>query len=180
MRIDTVEFSFRPVVPGDYAMLRDWLARPHMREWWGEPEEELSFIRDMVEGRDSSRPFIILLGEKPVGYIQYWHLGDHQNAEWIETHPWLAEFPSETIGVDISLADPENLSKGVGSAAVTAFTGMLRAQGFSSIIIDPDPANHRAIRAYEKAGYRPIPHLVGRTGDCLLMQHGLETNEIRT
>ena len=55
---------------------------------------------------------------------------------------------------------------------------MLRAEGHETIIIDPDPANTRAVRAYEKAGFRPIPALEGRTGeDVLVMQHDLKANE---
>ena len=48
---------------------------------------------------------------------------------------------------------------------------MLRAQGRETIIIDPDPANLRAVRAYEKAGFRPVPALGDRTDKVLIMQH---------
>ena len=37
------------------------------------------------------------------------------------------------------------------------------------LVIDPEPGNLRAIRAYEKAGFRPVPHLLGRTGDGVLI-----------
>jgi RimJ/RimL family protein N-acetyltransferase len=171
--------SFRPVTPHDYPLLRDWMNRPHMREWWGEPEEELGFIVDMVEGRDTTRPFIIVLDGEPAGYIQYWHIGHHQNETWVKDNPWLMELPADAVGVDLSIGDPENLSKGVGSAALEAFTAKLRNDGFETIIIDPDPDNKRAVRAYEKAGYQPVPHLQGRTEGVLLMQHGLNTNETR-
>jgi aminoglycoside 6'-N-acetyltransferase len=165
--------AFLPVQPEHYPLLRAWLAEPHMRQWWGEPEEELSLIRGMVEGRDTTRPFLIALDGRPVGYIQYWFIGHHQNESWIKDHPWLALLPSETIGVDLSLGDPDNLSKGIGSAALAAFVRMLREEGHDTIIIDPDPDNARAVRAYAKAGFRPIPQLEGRTGDVLIMQHGL-------
>ena len=66
-----------------------WLAEPHMQEWWGDPDEELGYIRDMVEGRDTTRPFLIALDGGPVGYIQYWFIGHHQNEQWITDHPWL-------------------------------------------------------------------------------------------
>ena len=49
------EISFIPVAPTHYPLLRTWFNAPHMQEWWGEPEEELGFIRDMVEGRDTTR-----------------------------------------------------------------------------------------------------------------------------
>lgn len=155
-----------------YPLLAAWLGEPHMREWWGDPDEELEHIRYMVEGTDTSRPFLIRLDGELVGYIQYWFVGHHQNREWIEEHPWLAELPADAVGVDLSIGVAEQLSQGIGSAALAAFVAKLRSEGHQTIIIDPDPANLRAVRAYEKAGFRPIPSLVGRTGsDVLLMQH---------
>jgi aminoglycoside 6'-N-acetyltransferase len=165
------KIGFAPVAPEHYALLRTWLERPHMREWWGDPETELGYIRDMVEGSDTTRPFIILSGDAPVGYIQYWFVGDHQNQHWLKDHPWLAELPSDTVGVDLSIGEAEKLSVGLGSAALAAFVGMLRAEGHKTIIIDPELSNARAVRAYEKAGFRPVSTLVGRTGDTLIMQY---------
>jgi len=33
------------------------------------------------------------------------------------------------------------------------------------------------VRAYMKAGFRPVPHLQGRTGDVLIMHYALNANE---
>jgi RimJ/RimL family protein N-acetyltransferase len=177
MLADVEHVSFVPVEPGHYALLRTWFATPHMQAWWGDPETELGYIRDMVEGRDSTRPFLIVVSNTPVGYIQYWFVDDHQNAQWIAEHPWLRELPSGAIGVDLSIGDPQKLSIGIGSTALTAFVSMLRAKGHQTIIIDPDPRNTRAVRAYAKAGFRPVPALAGRTDDVLIMQHELHANE---
>ena len=171
MRYDASQIGFVPVAADHYPLLQSWLSRPHMQEWWGDPEEELGFIRDMVEGRDTSRPFLITLDEEPVGYVQYWFIGHHQNEQWIKDHPWLSEFPAETIGVDLSIGFAEKLSQGIGSAALAAFIAGLRNLGYNTIIIDPDRNNKRAVRAYMKAGFRPVPHLDGQTGDVLIMQH---------
>ena len=106
-----------------------------MREWWGEPETELGYIRDMIEGRDTTRPFIFSVDGEPVGYIQYWFIGDHQNATWIADHPWLAELPSDAVGVDLSIGDPGKLSQGIGSggpARVHRAPGQARIHGRSS------------------------------------------------
>ncbi|MGE0612288.1 MAG: GNAT family N-acetyltransferase [Hyphomicrobiales bacterium] len=173
------EFAYAHVAPEHYGMLGAWLTRPHMREWWGEPEVELGYIRDMVEGRDTTRPFIFSVDDRPAGYIQYWFVGDHQNQTWIADNPWLAELPSETIGVDLSIGEPDLLSRGIGSAVLSDFTRRLVAQGYRTIIIDPDPGNARAVRAYEKAGYRPVPELFGRTGDTLIMQFDVKENEAK-
>ncbi len=163
--------SFVPVDASHYAMLERWLKLPHMREWWGDPATELGYIRDMVEGRDSTKPFLILVDGEAKGYIQYWFIGPHQTEEWAQDNPWLMELPADAIGVDLSIGDPDLLSKGVGSQALQAFVSMLREQGHENIIIDPDPENHRAVSAYRKAGFRPVPNLEGRTEGVLIMQH---------
>jgi aminoglycoside 6'-N-acetyltransferase len=169
-------YDFRPMSHDDLPLMRQWLEKPHVREWWGEPETELGYVRDMIEGRDTTQPFIFFADDEPLGYIQYWFIGHHQNAPWIGDFPWLAELPSDAIGVDLSIGDPNKLSQGIGSAALRQFTDRLVGQGYKTIIIDPDPENRRAVRAYEKAGYHPIPRLLGRTGDTLIMQYELKEN----
>ena len=106
---------------------------------------------------------------EPVGYIQCWFVGEHQTEEWAKDHPWLLDLPADAVGVDLSIGDPDRLSQGIGSAALSAFVRMLREEGRRTIVIDPDPANARAVRAYEKAGFRVIPELAGRTAENVLL-----------
>ena len=109
---------------------------------------------------------------EPVGYIQYWFVGDHQSEAWIASNPWLALVPSDTLGIDMSIGRPEWLGRGVGSQVLRAFADELWAAGHRNLIIDPDPANARAIAAYRKAGFEPVRHLVGKTGDCVILSYG--------
>jgi aminoglycoside 6'-N-acetyltransferase len=154
--IEAGRIGFRTVTPDDYALLEGWLKTPHWRDWWGEPEAEIGYIRDMVEGRDTTRPFVFMVDGIPAGYIQYWFVGDHLEEPWLTNAPWLAQVPADSIGVDMSIGDAARLSQGLGSAVLKAFTEGLRAEGHGTIVIDPDVANKRAIRAYEKAGFRPL------------------------
>ena len=85
--------------------------------------------------------------------------------------------PSDTVGVDLSIGDAGQLSQGIGSAALKAFVAQLRRQGHATSSSIPIPTNARAVRAYTKAGFRPIPRLQGRTGDVLIMQHALKVHE---
>jgi aminoglycoside 6'-N-acetyltransferase len=168
---EQTNIAFLPVTLADLPMLGEWMARPHWQEWWGDPETELGYVRDMVTGVDATcRPFIFTLDGGPAGYIQVWKIGPHQIPEWADDNPWLMELPSDAVGVDLSLADGERLARGIGSAVLRRFIAMLLAEGHRTIIIDPDPANGRAVAAYRKAGFRPVPHLEGRTEDVLIMQ----------
>ncbi len=162
--------SFRPVTAEDLPLLANWLTRPHWRQWWGDPDEELSNIRDMVEGRDTTRPFIFQEDGTDKGYIQVWFVGDQQGIAFAADYPWLERLPAEAVGVDLSIAFEEDLSRGLGTRTLQAFVCQLREEGHERIIIDPDPANLRALKAYRKAGFQEIEALLGRTGDCLLME----------
>lgn len=164
------DLDFRPVTREDMPLLADWLSRPHWREWWGEPGVELEYIRDMVEGRDATRPFLFAVEGVLLGYIQVWAIGPHQTPEWTDENPWLMALPANAVGIDLSVSDPERLSKGVGSRVLRAFAERVQSAGHRFIIIDPDPANGRAVAAYRKAGFRPIPELEGTTTDVLIMR----------
>ncbi|MFC5586696.1 GNAT family N-acetyltransferase [Nitratireductor kimnyeongensis] len=165
------QIDFVPVTAEHYPLLLDWLHRPHVRQWWGEPETELAQIRDMVEGRDTTRPFIILLDGRPVGYIQYWFVADDKSEETLAVAPWLAELPDDAVGVDLSLGEEALLSRGIGSRSLKQMVRRLRDEGHENIFIDPERNNSRAVRAYEKAGFRTIPQLEGRPGSALIMQY---------
>ncbi|WP_299868852.1 GNAT family N-acetyltransferase [uncultured Hoeflea sp.] len=153
---DSGRIGFRAVTANDYTLLEDWMRQPHWRQWWGEVETELGYIRDMVEGRDSTRPFLFLRDGEPMGYIQAWRIRDHLVEPWISKAPWMLKVPTGSVGVDLSVGLEENLGRGLGSAALKAFVKMLIAEGCRDIIIDPDAANARAIRAYEKAGFEAL------------------------
>ena len=178
--LDMTEFqiSFEPVAERHYPLLRRWLNAPHVRQWWGDPETELGHIVDMVEGRDTTRPYIFHVNGEPTGYIQVWLIGPHQTEAWSKDNPWLMELPSHAVGVDLSIGEADRLAKGIGSAVLRCFVDKLKAEGHTAIIIDPDPENSRAVRAYGKAGFTPVPHLAGRTDGVLIMQHVLAANEI--
>lgn len=177
MLADTLEITFRPVETGDLELLGDWMTAPHWRKWWGNPTEELGFIREMVDGNDTTRPFIFEVDGRSTGYIQYWLVGEHQTEKWAKDYPWLMELPADAIGVDLSIGPAECLSAGIGSSALAKFVRMLIGNGYRTIIIDPDPGNTRAVRAYQKAGFRPIERLEGKYSDVLLMQYDLNENE---
>lgn len=160
----------RPLTEADLSMAAEWIGRPHWQEWWDDPDEAIARIRDKIEGRDTTRPFIFEIDGRPVGYVQYWFVADQRTSEHLTDYPWLALLPDDTVGVDISIGDEADLSKGIGSTVVRMMAQMLWEDGHREIIIDPDAGNARAVRAYEKAGFRPIEALHGKSGDFLIMR----------
>ena len=155
-------YDFRPVAESDFPRLRRWLTNPHVREWWGEDVQ--ASLDEIAEAIDSisTEPLIVELAGKPIAYLQSYdpHLEDG--------HPY-ADQPFGTLGLDITIGEAELLGKGHGSAILRAFADMLFDEGAPRLIIDPDPANPRAVRAYEKAGFQAFDTRVTEYGPALMM-----------
>jgi len=149
-------------------MIAGWLAEPHWARWWGEPETELAAIRDNIDSI-SVEPLIVELNGRPIGYLQSYdpHLEDE--------HPYNDQ-PFGTLGIDLSIGPPELLGVGHGPAILGQFIERLFSEGTPRVIIDPDPSNARAIRAYEKAGFEPAGRRSSIYGDAELMVRDAEPN----
>jgi aminoglycoside 6'-N-acetyltransferase len=142
-------YSFRAVTEDDLPMIAGWLADPHAAEWWEEgPEAGIAEIREAMDSI-STEPLIVELDGRPIGYLQSYdpHLEDD--------HPYRDQ-PFGTLGIDVTIGIPELVGKGHGSRFIAQF-------------IDPDPSNLRAIRAYEKAGFKTFDTRHSVYGPALMM-----------
>jgi aminoglycoside 6'-N-acetyltransferase len=152
-------YDFRPVAPADFPLLGAWLAQPHVAEWWD--GDGLAEIAQALED-PSTEPCIVSLDGRPIGYIQVYD----PNAE--PDHPYRDQIPG-TLGIDQFIGEPDLVGIGHGSRLVAAFAERLFAGGAPRVIIDPDPRNARAIRAYEKAGFAAFGTRHSIHGPALMM-----------
>lgn len=154
-------YDFRSVTPADLPLLAAWLDQPHWREWWGDKAGALAEIREAMDSVETE-PLIVELNGRPIAYLQSYdpHLEDD--------HPY-SDQPFGTLGVDISIGPADLLGLGHGPAVLAQFVESLFSEGAPRVVIDPDPANTRAIRAYEKAGFRPLGLRVSIYGPAILM-----------
>jgi aminoglycoside 6'-N-acetyltransferase len=154
-------YAFRSVTDADLPLLAAWLERPHVAEWWNDAEDKAAEIREAMTD-PSTRPFIVELEGRPIGYIQCYdpHLE--------EDHPYRDQRKG-TLGIDQFIGEPELVGIGHGSRLIAAFVEDLFRQGAPRVIIDPDPRNGRAIRAYEKAGFTAFDTRTSIYGDALMM-----------
>lgn len=148
-------------------MLHEWLGRPHVARWWSTPPSLADVEREwgpMISGDDTTRAFIVLGDGAPIGYIQTYIAMGSGNGWWPD------ERDPGVRGIDQFLAHPELLGRGLGTAMVRAFVQRLLADpAVSRVQTDPSPDNARAIRCYEKAGFRPVGEVDTPDGRALLM-----------
>jgi aminoglycoside 6'-N-acetyltransferase len=105
--------------------------------------------------------FIVSVDGRPFGYIQCYAL-----STW---NQGFGEHPAGTRGIDQFIGEPDLVGRGHGSQFIGRFTLELLGRGTPRIVTDPDPANLRAIRAYEKAGFSRERLVDTTDGTALLM-----------
>lgn len=170
------QFEFRPLTEADLPLLHDWLNRPHLQEWWRRGEISLEQVRDRylprIAGRDAARPYLAYLDGEPIGYIQY-YLAAEGSGDW-----WPDEPGPGVLGIDQFLADGERLGQGLGTAMIGQFVDcLMRDPTVTEIRVDPRPDNRRAIRCYEKVGFRRVGPITTPDGPAIMMVLARQTAE---
>jgi aminoglycoside 6'-N-acetyltransferase len=153
-------YQFRPMASADLPLIRHWLANPHVAQWWHDPAEQFELVSGDL-GHPDMAQFIVASDQAPFGYLQCYNLS-----------AWNAGFgtqPEGTRGVDQFIGEPDMVDRGHGSAFIRVFLDRLLTAGTSRVVTDPDPANARAIRAYEKAGFSRDRLVETPDGTALLM-----------
>jgi RimJ/RimL family protein N-acetyltransferase len=160
-----VLITFRPLQRDDFPMVREWLGRPHVAEWWGDGDSFDADYLPVVAGEDPTCAYIALESRTPIGFIQrYQAVAAHADGWWREEHD------PGVWGIDQFLADGARLAQGLGTRMITQFLAVLFADPtVTRVQTDPSPHNARAIRCYEKCGFVPSSLIDTPDGPALLM-----------
>ncbi len=153
------EYRFVKVTRADYPMLRRWLAEPHVRETWGDPDEELALIDAEIDGGDCQM-HVVHDGETPFAFIQNW--GAHEAGV-----PHLKDLPKGTRAIDTLLGETSYLGQGHAKAYVRQYVDQLLAEGAPQVCTDPRLTNPRGLAMYRAAGFRDHAQRRCETGDMV-------------
>lgn len=161
------DLGFRPLRTDDLPMLREWLGRPHVAEWWGAAPTQAEVEDDyapMLAPDATDRGYIVLWDGEPVGFIQsYVVMGSGDG--W-----WMDERDPGARGIDQFLAHADQLNRGLGSAMIRTFVDRLFLDpAVTRVQSDPSPRNLRAIRCSLKAGFHEHGEITTPDGPALLL-----------
>ena len=167
-----MKLDFQPVQLSDAALLFAWRQKPHVARWWNIHEwEQNEFIFPDFEAEQREELeiewqsiFIISLDAKPIGFLQTYRAASAGDG-------WWPDEPDSTHGIDLFIGEASLIGQGLGPAIVRAFAARLFADpDVKSIITDPDPANRRSVRCFEKAGFVAEGEIITPDGLSLLMR----------
>lgn len=149
----------RPARADDAEALTAILAEPEVAKWWGRYDAE-RVRAELIHG-GGSVVFVIEVDDQVVGSVQYFEepAPDYRHAS-----------------IDLFL-HPDWHGKGLGTDAVrTIARHLVHDRGHHRLAIDPAVTNERAIRAYQRVGFKAVGVMRsyergpdGEWHDCLLM-----------
>lgn len=131
----------------DWDLIRGWLGRADIEAWWG-PRSATEAEVNIAMGSRHALCRVIEADGVPVGYA---HAIDA--TAWGDQLP--QDLPAGTWDLDLFIASENHRGIGVGQKALA----MLKDEVFSTtlataVCVFPSIRNERAVRAYEKAGFR--------------------------
>jgi aminoglycoside 6'-N-acetyltransferase len=154
------DYAFRPMTSSDLPLVRHRLSLPHVREWWGDPEEQYRLVSGDLD-EPAMDQYMFSTAGSPFAYLQCYDL-----AAW---NSGFGTHPPGTRGIDLFIGEPDMIERRHGAALTRCFVDDRLQKGAPRIVTDPDPANRRAVRAYEKAGFEIDRMVETPDGPALLM-----------
>ena len=127
-------------------LLQGWLRRPHVAQWWGDPE----LAMEESSGHSPDSHAVVVADGVPVGYL-CWQSPPRE----LLAAAGLADLPEDLVDIDILIGEPEVIGRGVGRRCLGLLLARLRADpSVSAAGLGTSVSNERAIRAFERAGFR--------------------------
>jgi aminoglycoside 6'-N-acetyltransferase len=136
IRLTGPRITLRSTTPNDAATLIPIRNEPEVLRWWSHLEDG-----EMDEFVADEHSLAIEVDGQVVGAVQY---GEEEDPMYRHAN------------IDVYLTASRH-GEGLGSEAVRLLARyLLEERGHHRLTIDPASANHAAIRAYEKVGFRPV------------------------
>jgi RimJ/RimL family protein N-acetyltransferase len=156
---DADKIFFRKLQESDLPLMDNWLNTPHVRQWWEidgkrNPEYEV-VVRYFIPRIHNQEPvdcFLVLYADIPVAFIESCRMDNFPTQREIFANG------ESAAGIDTFIGEIELLHKGFGQIYIRKFLKeiVFKIYNVDMCIIDPEPKNRIAIRAYEKAGFQYV------------------------
>jgi len=161
---------FKPMQDADVPVWQTWIAKPYIKAlWFMDGYETADYIYEKIKGNGYDFPYMTFLDNKPIGYIQCCDLYAYRTLcpepKGLFTH----EEPG-TFCMDLFIGEENFLDKGYGTQIVKTFLfHIFEHFNAKTVLIDPAKTNKRAIRCYEKAGFKFVREAFDGVTTCHVM-----------
>ena len=141
-RLSGERVELRPLEETDLPAVEAMLAEPDVLRWWGR-HDSARIRRDLIDDPEWA-VLAVLVGHEQRAFAGIVTYGEEDDPMY------------RSASIDITLRDGYR-RRGFGPEAIELLARWLHAErGHHRLTIDPSAENHRAIRAYERVGFRPV------------------------
>ena len=166
--------TVRKLKEEDKPLLVSWLSNPGVLEYYEGRDQffDLEKVDSVFYSSDDDEVKCIVEYEgKSIGYIQYYELDQATKKEY-------GYSMEKVFGTDQFIGEVNYWNRGIGTILVTSMTEFLINQLHADkVVMDPQVWNERAIRCYEKSGFKKVKLLPkhelheGEYRDCWLIEY---------
>ena len=141
----------------------EWLSEPHIQEFWDNSSAHRDDIINFINGRKTPSNYLNGIFEYCIGFLDnapFSFIMTHEEHNDVNTPEYIKPYISttyRTFGLDFCIGNKKYLGKGLASKTLKEFMRFFCLNIESNIgafLIDPSVNNPKAIRAYEKAGFK--------------------------
>lgn len=175
MKIKSDEILIRDFSESDLPLMLKWLTDDRVLEYY--EGRDIRFTMDTLsvhylEEIPYGSRVIIEYRDTPIGYGQIYQL----YGELFEEYGY-PDNGNVVFAMDQFIGEPDYWDQGIGTSFLLLMASYIKSHKKADrILLDPHKNNYRAIRAYEKAGFKIIRSLPahelfeGKKEDCFLME----------
>jgi len=156
--------AFIPLEESHVPLMCEWLSGGEALRWYGGAapsvdEIRQKYLRDKPQG--GTHCMIIQYGGQSIGHVQYYRVSDYPDWSCL-----IMGQPGD-YGLDLFIGRDELLGRGIGTEVVrTALERLIFSRADAErCLLGPSPENARAIRCYEKCGFRHLRTVTTPHGD---------------
>ena len=157
-----VSVRLRPAALDDLDLLRRWDEQPHVVE--SDPNDDWNWQAELARSPDWREQLIAEVDGRPIGFLQIIDPAREESHYWGDVRAGLR-------AIDIWIGEAADLGRGYGTQMMRlALARCFAPPEVSAVIIDPLASNTRAIRFYERLGFRFVEHRRFGDDECDVYQ----------
>lgn len=143
----------------EYELIDRWLSSVQVSEFYNTHPVGIENIKKKyqarVQGTFGIKCMIIEYNTWPIGYLQFYKM-DYEDYEINKLRDNLKQYEN-IYAVDIFIGESGYVGKGIGTKVMKLICKYIfNTRKCDLVIIDPNIYNTRAIRCYEKAGFKKV------------------------
>lgn len=170
------ELSVREIEEKDAEPLAKWLSDSEVLRYYEGRDNPFNMEKvnaTFFHRENGTNRCMVEWNKVPIGYIQYYVV----DAEYRSKYGY-EDFVGNLFGMDQFIGETEFWNRGIGTALVLSMSEyLITSKNADAIVMDPQAWNGRAIRCYEKCGFKKIRLLPkheyheGEYRDCWLIEY---------